>query len=170
MWLVGHICFGLLFIEMLLRKLKVQLNKTLIAFAIIFSLLPDIDLLFDIPSLIAFTPAYHGGITHTIFFLVGFVSIVFVCSTILVNEQRLAYTLTCFVGLSIHLIADVFVGAGGIALLYPLSNIQTNLGIYSYIDRLNPRPPIDFYQFFIIFDAATFCIYFFYKLYTKYSS
>jgi membrane-bound metal-dependent hydrolase YbcI (DUF457 family) len=121
-------------------------------------------MLFDLPSLFAFTPKYHGGFTHTVFFALICITLTYLITTFLLKENRNILTFACIIGLISHLIGDVFIGAGGIALLFPVSNIKTNLGIYSYLDNLDPRPPIDFYQFFLINDLIMICSLFLYKI------
>ena len=134
---------------------------------IFFSLVQDVDLLFDIPSLLNFTPKYHGGFTHTVFFVVICITLTYLSTTLILKERRSILTLACIIGLISHLVGDIFIGAGGIALFYPMLDIKTNLGIYTYIDNLNPRPPIDFYQFFFLNDIAMVCCLFLYKMIQK---
>ena len=163
-WPIGHVCFGFILFDLGRRRFSESTGFYKILAIVFFSLLPDIDMLFDLPSLFAFTPKYHGGFTHTVFFVLICITLTYLITTFLLKENRNVITLACTIGLISHLIGDIFIGAGGIALLLPVSDIKTNLGIYTYLDNLDPRPPINFYQFFLINDVIMVCCFFLYKI------
>jgi membrane-bound metal-dependent hydrolase YbcI (DUF457 family) len=156
-WPIGHVLFGFVLFDLFRRRFSEEMNFYKLFAIFFFSMIPDVDLLFDLPSLIAFTPLYHGGFTHTVFFALFLIGLTYSGATFFFKENRNILTLACVIGLASHLIGDIFIGAGGIALFFPLSDIKTNLGIYTYLDNLDPRPQINFYQFFLINDIIVAC-------------
>lgn len=117
---ISHIIFGTT-LSLIATEWFPQYEVVIVSFAVIGSLLPDIDTKSTISCMLGFElPFKHRGFTHSLIFLL--------IATLAMNLISIGCAIGMFIGICSHIIGDMI--TGGVRLLYPKRKYYKINGIH----------------------------------------